>query len=351
MASLELVNLHKRFTSGEGVENALQGVSLNVPSGEQMVLLGPSGSGKTTLLRLVAGLIQPEAGDILIEGQSVLGMPPEKREAVMVFQAHQLIPFLTAAQNVAFGLKVRGLGRPEVERRVASALERVKLEGLGSRMPGELSGGQRQRVALARALVVEPRLLLLDEPLNNLEPELRHELQDQICTLQREFGITSLFVTHDQQEAISVADQIGLILEGKVHQVGPAHELLSKPADIAVARFFGNENIFQATKTGRTLRTSWGTFRIRDNHIPDGPVVATIRPEAIQIGGAAENTLDAIITSSSYHGTHIRYAVSLADATLEITSLRDLGFRSGAHVSIYLPPEEIWIMRGKENDD
>jgi ABC-type Fe3+/spermidine/putrescine transport system ATPase subunit len=269
----------------------------------------------------------------------------------MVFQAHQLIPFLTVGENVAFGLKVRGVSRAEVERRLASALGRVKLEGLAERMPGELSGGQRQRAALARALIVQPRLLLLDEPLNNLEPELRRELQEQICSLQREFGITSLFVTHDQDEAISVSDRIALMLGGRICQVGRAHELLSQPADMAVARFFGNENIFPATKEGLTLRTSWGSLRILDNRLRDGPVMATIRPEAIQIGGAAENTAPATITSSSYRGTHVRYDVSLADTTLQITSLRDQGYRPGARVSIHLPREEIWIMEGKENDD
>jgi ABC-type Fe3+/spermidine/putrescine transport system ATPase subunit len=352
LATLELVRLRKRFSSESGSADTLQGINLKVRSGEQMVLLGPSGCGKTTVLRLVAGLADPEAGDILIDGESVLGVPPERREAVMVFQDHQLIPFLSVAENVAFGLKARRIKRLEIDRRVASTLEQVKLGELGSRMPSELSGGQRQRAALARALVVQPRLLLLDEPLNNLEPELRSELQEQICSLQREFGITSLFVTHDQQEAISVSDRIALMLEGRIRQVGPAQELLNEPADLTVARFFGNENLFAGTKHGTTLQTAWGLLQIPGSTISDGTVTATIRPEAVQIGGAGENTFRATITAARDRGTHMRYAVAMDGGThLQITSSRDLGAEKGASISIHLPADAIWIMRKKEADD
>ena len=204
-----------------------------------MVLLGPSGSGKTTTLRLIAGLLRPAAGDVLFDGESVLDVPPERRGVVMVFQENTLFPFRTVGENLEFGLRMRKTERRERTARIIDALDSVQLSGFEDRWPDELSGGQKQRVALARALVVRPELLLLDEPLSSLEPALRAEMRDTITHLQREMGVTTVLVTHDQNEAVAVADRIALMIDGGIRQVGKPSEFFEHPADADTARFFG----------------------------------------------------------------------------------------------------------------
>ncbi|MDE0200120.1 MAG: ABC transporter ATP-binding protein, partial [Caldilineaceae bacterium] len=215
MTTVSLHNLSHTFPYGPPV---LHDVSLTVAQGELMVLLGPSGSGKTTILRSIAGLVPPTDGDIRFDNQSVLGVPPERRGAVMVFQEHALFPFMDVGANVAFGLKMRRAGASTIRTKVAQALAAVQLAGYEDRRPDELSGGQRQRVALARALVIQPRVLLLDEPLSSLEPSLREDLRATIRTLQQQAGITMIFVTHDQTDAVAVADRICLLMHGAVRQ-------------------------------------------------------------------------------------------------------------------------------------
>ena len=235
MTKLSLRAIEKVFARGVP---ALRGLDLDVEPGELMVLLGPSGCGKTTALRVIAGLDTPTAGDVRFDGESVLAVPPEKRGAVMVFQENALFPFKTVAENMAFGLRMRKVGPQDRQARVAQALESVQLAGYEDRWPDQLSGGQRQRVALARALVVRPRLLLLDEPLSSLEPELREDLGATIRRVQRDAGITTVFVTHDQREALAVADRIALMIDGRVRQVGYPNEFFRTPVDLEVARFF-----------------------------------------------------------------------------------------------------------------
>ena len=213
--------------------------SLRVDSGRQLVLLGPSGCGKTTALRMIAGLETPDEGDVLFDDESVIDVRPEDRNAAMVFQAHALFPFRTVAENVAYGLKLRRVDPSEREERTRSALEAVQLRGYGDRWPDELSGGERQRVALARSIVVEPRVLLLDEPLSSLDPVLRSELQQLICSVQRSLNITSVFVTHDRDEAHAVADEVAVMLNGQVQQVGAPSQVFTQPATDAVAAFLG----------------------------------------------------------------------------------------------------------------
>jgi len=234
MTAVELRNAAKTFATA-GIN-----ASLRVDSGTQLVLLGPSGCGKSTVLRMVAGLIEPDHGDVLFDGKSMRGVRPEQRDAAMVFQAHALFPFRTVAENVDYGLKIRKMDRSNRAARVAKALAAVHLGGYDHRWPNELSGGERQRVALARAIVVEPRVLLLDEPLSSLDPVLRSELQQLVCEVQRSRSITSIFVTHDRDEARAVGDQVAIMLDGQIHQVGLPEQVFSQPASEAIAHFLGS---------------------------------------------------------------------------------------------------------------
>ena len=213
--------------------------SLRIESGQQLVLLGPSGCGKTTALRMIAGLVEPDAGEVLFDGEVMRGVRPEARNAAMVFQAHALFPFRTVGENVEYGLKVRKVSASERRERADRALAAVQLDGYRDRWPSDLSGGERQRVALARAIVVEPKMLLLDEPLSSLDPVLRLELQELICRLQRDLGMTSVFVTHDRDEARAVGDLVAVMLGGQVRHLGPPAEVFEHPADEEVAQFVG----------------------------------------------------------------------------------------------------------------
>lgn len=237
MLDLSLRGIEFGYGAGHPV---LRGLDLDVTAGELVVLLGPSGCGKTTTLRVVAGLIEPCRGEILFDGESVLETPPERRGAAMVFQRHSLFPFRTVAENIAFGLRARKVAKNERPARVEAALESVQLGGFGDRWPDELSGGQVQRVALARALAISPRLLLLDEPLSNLDPNLRTELRTTIVELQRATAMTTVMVTHDRAEAKAVADRVAILIDGRIRQIGAPAEIFDRPVDDEVARFVGS---------------------------------------------------------------------------------------------------------------
>ena len=302
MTKVELTNITKEFSPGNPV---LKDINLRINKGEFVALLGPSGSGKTTVLRLIAGLLEPTEGDVLFNDRSVGNIPPEKRGAVMVFQNHAIFPFMSVGDNIAFGLKVRQIGKNEISRRVADALLAVQLPGFENRHPSALSGGQRQRVALARALVVNPKILLLDEPLSSLEPALRVELRDMIRSLQREIQMTTLFVTHDQEEAISIADRVALLLDGKLRQVGSPRSFFEEPADKDVVEFFGGGNIIEGTKCGNRVQTRLGNLDVSQTAWPDGAVMLTIHPECIQIGANGHNNFSATILSKKYRANRI----------------------------------------------
>ena len=235
MAQLDIAGLAKRY----GDFYAVRDVSLGIRDGEFLVLLGPSGCGKTTTLRMVAGFIEPTAGHVKLGGSDVTLLPPWKRNAGMVFQSYALFPHLNVAQNVAFGLEMRKLAKADIERRVEETLALVRLGGYGARLPRQLSGGQQQRVALARALAIRPDVLLLDEPLSNLDAKLRQEVRVEIRELQRQLGLTTVMVTHDQEEALTMADRLVVMNEGTVHQVGTQRDLYERPADRFVAGFVG----------------------------------------------------------------------------------------------------------------
>ena len=256
MADLRLVGLTKHY----GTTVAVDHLDLGVDDREFVTLLGPSGSGKTTVLRLIAGYLQPTSGGVVVGGRAVEHLPPERRDIGMVFQSYALFPHLTVFKNVAFGLARRGVAGDELRQRVGDAMDLVRLRGLEERYPRELSGGQQQRVALARALVNEPKVLLLDEPLGALDLQLRQNMQNELKSLQREVGITFVYVTHDQEEALTMSDRIGVMRDGYLLQVAGPEELYERPATRFVADFIGRSNILPGTvaSPGRWMvRTSW----------------------------------------------------------------------------------------------
>ena len=338
MTTLKLVNLTKEYQ--EGVP-AVAGINLTIQSGELMALLGPSGCGKTTTLRLIAGLLEPTRGDLLFNGRSVLNTPPEKRGAVMVFQDYPLFPFMSVGDNVAFGLKIKKLKSPEISERVDQALTRVHLAGYEDRWPDELSGGQRQRVALARALVLNPRVLLLDEPLSNLETGLREEIRSVIQNLVKKSAITTLFVTHDQSEAIAIADRIALLKDGRIRQIGSPRAIFENPADENVADFFGSSNIFHGIKSGVTVDTPIGPLNINRMDIPDGDVLVSIRPEAFEIGSNGGNSLPGVVLDYQYRGIVAQCKCKINDVELNVFIPPFKSYHPGETITLHIPKERI----------
>jgi spermidine/putrescine ABC transporter ATP-binding subunit len=296
-AILELRDVSKRF----GVHAAVDRVSLDVQPNELFALLGPSGCGKTTLLRLLAGFERPSAGTILIDGQDMAGVPPNRRPVNMVFQSYAVFPHMTVAENVGYGLKVTGAPRGEIAARVEAALAMVRLDGFEARRPEQLSGGQRQRVALARALVKRPKVLLLDEPLSALDRKLREEMQLELVRLQHEVGITFVIVTHDQEEALSMADRIAVMFDGRIAQVAPPEVLYERPSCRRVADFIGTMNLLH----GRVLATADGRLRIEAEGLGEirlpagaeasGEVQVAIRPEKVRL--SHEAPMDGLIAA------------------------------------------------------
>ena len=290
---------------------AVDGVDLTIASGEFFSMLGPSGSGKTTMLRMAAGFETPTAGRIVLAGVDVTSMPPFDRDVNTVFQDYALFPHMSVADNVAYGLKVKRVPRAERTARVAQALLQVRLEVFGDRKPSQLSGGQRQRVALARALVNRPRLLLLDEPLGALDLKLREEMQVELKAIQREVGITFLFVTHDQDEALSMSDRVAVFNKGRIEQVGTPMALYERPATAFVAGFVGSSNLLVGDEAARVVGRA-GTFTIR----PEKLRVLTGEPAA----SAGERTVDGVVDDVQYLGAQTRYRVVLDGGTRLVVS-------------------------------
>ena len=312
MARLELVGLSKRY----GELHAVREVDLRVEQGELVVLLGPSGCGKTTTLRLIAGFVEATAGRVLLGGRDVTGLPPYRRNTGMVFQGYALFPHLSAAENVAFGLEMRRVPPAERGRRVEEALRLVRLERLGHRLPRQLSGGQQQRVALARALVIAPDVLLLDEPLSNLDAKLRQEVRVEIRQLQRRLGITTVMVTHDQEEALTMADRLVVMSHGEIQQVGSQRDLYERPRNRFVAAFVGRTNFFAGTVEAPGLFRTDGGLAIRcPGAAGPGRRLLALRPEKIAIGPAPPTELPnrhpGTVEFASYLGAVTEYHVRL----------------------------------------
>jgi iron(III) transport system ATP-binding protein len=285
--SVELVRLTKVFPDPRDPAREVRAVddlSLAVRTGELVTLLGPSGCGKTTALRMVAGFETPTAGEVRLDGVAVTRQPPHLRNTAMVFQSYAIFPHLSVGENVAFGLRLRGVRGPELARRVEAMLELVGLGGLGARAPDQLSGGQQQRVALARALVTEPRILLFDEPLSNLDAKLREQMRGEIRAIQRRVGLTSLYVTHDQAEAMALSDRIAVMRAGRVEQVGTPAEVYARPATRFVADFVGRVNFVPAEPEGparAAVRLGGVRVSLAVTGAGDGPRLAVLRPEAL----------------------------------------------------------------------
>jgi ABC-type Fe3+/spermidine/putrescine transport system ATPase subunit len=342
MTEVRLITLSKSYGDGD----AVQDLSLDIRSGEMIGLLGPSGCGKTTTLKMIAGLLRPSHGDITFDGASVLSVPPEKRGGVMVFQNHLLFPYMSVADNVGFGLRMHNAAADERRRRVSEALEMVHLTGYEERRPSDLSGGQQQRVALARALVTKPRVLLLDEPLSNLDAHLRLEMRNLILHLQRQQRITTIFVTHDQQEAVILADRTALIFEGKLQQFGPPRDFYERPASKRVASFFGTENFLPGVKSGNRVETALGTLEIGDLGLADGKVTLAIRPESVILGANGPNRVTAMAESSLYTGTGTQIAATANGVRLQILAGPHEKRQAGETVIVSLPPERIIVLPG-----
>ncbi len=312
MARLQLTGLTKTY----GDFHAVAGVDLDIRQGELVVLLGPSGCGKTTTLRMIAGFTAPTAGEIRLGGNDITRKPPWKRNTGLVFQSYALFPHLSVADNVAFGLRMRRLPQQEIAAKVAEVLRLVRLEGLADRLPRELSGGQQQRVALARALVIEPDILLLDEPLSNLDAKLRHEVRVEIRELQKKLGLTTVMVTHDQEEALTMADRLVVMSNGQVQQVGSQRELYESPANTFVAGFVGRTNFLRGRveKPG-VFRTESGlAVRCDEGAAGSGRTLA-LRPERLSLAAArvaeADNSFPGRVEFASYLGGIMEYYVRL----------------------------------------
>jgi iron(III) transport system ATP-binding protein len=333
-AAIEVADITKRF----GAVVALDRVSVSVSPGELFFLLGPSGCGKTTLLRILAGLETPDTGAIRFDGQDVLDRPPHLRGAPMVFQNYSLWPHLSVAENVAFGLVERGIRRAEIAARTAEALQLVGLEGLGARMPGQLSGGQQQRVALARTLVLQPRVVLLDEPLSNLDAKLRAEMREEIERLHARSDITFIYVTHDQIEALSLADRMAVLHQGRVSALGVPRALYHRPPNRFCAEFLGEANLIEGRLTGLEgeaglVETAFGQWRCA---APLGAALRTgqsvhclIRPENLRMAGAAGNIreplnrLTASVRRARLNGGTVTVLLQAGEQELKATLLND----------------------------
>ncbi len=315
--SVELTDVTKRF----GTMVAVDRLNLTVRPGEFLSLLGPSGCGKTTTLRMLAGFEQPDEGFIRISGEYVQGIPPYKRDVNTVFQAYALFPHMTVAENVAYGLRQKGVNKTEIATRVAEALDMVKMTKLADRKPRQMSGGQQQRVAVARALVNRPSVLLLDEPLGALDRKLREEMQIELKLLQSQLGITFIFVTHDQEEAMGMSDRIAIMLDGHIEQLADPETVYERPSSAFVAGFIGRNNFWPGTSTGNGVRANDGTVFVSsspEERVAAGEAaLAAIRPECIQLSSVDPegdaNKVRGSVASISHYGDTLQFVVRTAE--------------------------------------
>jgi len=342
MVAVVLQNLTRRF----GKVVAVSDLSLEIAAGELVALLGPSGCGKSTTLRMIAGLLSPTGGDIRFGDRSVLAVPAERRGAVLVFQKHLLFPHMTVGENVGFGLRMRGLRQKEIRVRVQEMLELVRLPGFEQRRAHELSGGQQQRVALARGLVVRPAVLLLDEPLANLDANLRMEMRELIRSLQQALKMTAIFVTHDQEEAVMLADRIALLFDGVLQQFDRPRAFYERPRSARIARFFRNENFLHGRKEGERIVCGGIHLAVGggEEH-PDGEYLLTVRPEEVRIADTqVENSIRAQVLAAVYMGTYMQLLLDVEGQQWRVHGPADGCYPVGSVLWIHLPPQRIWLL-------
>lgn len=347
MSFLQIEHVSKTFITPEGGEvHALDDVSLDIKSGEFFVMLGPSGCGKTTLLRSIAGLEYPDSGVISVEGQRIDDIPAYQRPVNTVFQSYALFPHMSVEDNIAFGLEMEKVSKGEIKERVEFALAQVKLDGMAKRRPSQLSGGQQQRVALARALAKKPKVLLLDEPLSALDLKLRRGMQIELKRLQQETGITFVFVTHDQEEAMSMGDRIAVFKDGKIVQLDTPREIYRRPVNAFVADFIGETNLIEGEATETGIHMPGGGFISRNHIAPDcsfgtsGPVTVAIRPEDFQVVDAGNGALLGTVRDVIFTGDSVRVHVQIAETEI-VASLPSYGARvPDRSAQVSLSPQE-----------
>ncbi len=342
--AVEARNAVKAFGQGGSVVRVLDDVSVSIRQGEFFTLLGPSGCGKTTLLRLIAGFETPTSGQILLDGTDITNLPPNKRAVNTVFQSYALFPHLSVAQNIGFGLQMQGRPKAEVNATVEAMLALVKLEPMANRKTSQLSGGQQQRVALARALAPKPKVLLLDEPLSALDLKLRKDMQIELKRLQHETGITFIFVTHDQEEALTMSDRIGVMSAGHILQIGSPRDIYTRPANRFVASFIGETNFLPGTTAPGGVRLDCGsTVNVTGAPAP-GKVTVAVRPEHVRMqAGTTVGTIPATVTNWVYFGTDTHCHLVLRDGTPLVARLQsgvigDAAIEIGAQVSVSFEP-------------
>jgi putative spermidine/putrescine transport system ATP-binding protein len=343
---VRMEDLRRRY----GSTVALDGLDLTIAPGEMIALLGPSGCGKTTAMRLVAGLEDADGGRVVFGGKDVTGLPASKRDAGMVFQAYSLFPHMTARQNVAFGLRLRRIATAERNRRAGEMLELVGLSGQADRYAHQMSGGQQQRVALARALAIRPTVLLLDEPLSALDAKVRSQLRDEIRRVQLEVGITTLFVTHDQEEALAIADRVGVMRAGKLEQLGRPTDVYARPATPFVAEFVGLTNRLPGVVRNGVVEVRGIPLPLVQPATPNGPAIALVRPEAVGlvdgVNGASGPLIGTVI-ATAFLGATRRVTVDLGDVTVlaQMGSGQAADYPAGSRLRLVLRPDPVLVLR------
>ena len=349
-SQLDIQGLVKRY----GPATVVDGVDLSVPRGETLALLGPSGCGKTTVLQAIAGFVTPDAGDIRLDGASLLPVPPERRGTAMLFQHYALFPHMSVAANVGFGLRMARVPKPDAAARVRDALRLVRIEALAGRRPGQLSGGQRQRVALARAVVTEPRLLLLDEPLGALDQNLREEMQVELRKLQRRLGLTAVMVTHDQREAVVLADRIAVMRGGRIEQAGTPLDIYDHPRSRFVAAFTGVENMLPASGgADGTVRVGGAAVPGLRSTVPAAVVAVRASSVGLRAAGPAPDGLCGTVSFTQLLGASIRTEVTLPDGAVVVAEeprRGTAGLPPGTDVILDLPPERCTVLPAEAGD-
>jgi putative spermidine/putrescine transport system ATP-binding protein len=335
----------EKLTKDYGQSLAVNGISIKIAEGEFISLLGPSGCGKTTTLKMIAGFEDATEGAIRFDGRDVVHVPVEKRDIGMVFQNYALFPHMTVERNLAFGLEMRKIAKSEIRTRIAKVLDMVQLTGYSDRYPRQLSGGQQQRVALARALVIEPKILLLDEPLANLDAKLREEMRVFIRDLQRRVGITTVYVTHDQAEAMTMSDRIVVMFGGRIAQIGTPSDIYERPATLEVAEFVGQVNIVRGTVRNGTVATVFGAVALPGPRADGSEVMLALRPEAVELLPQSSDGagVPATIVSSYYSGSLVDYRLKLQDGSMvNVQTFPRNRFADGDAVLVHVPSDRFW---------